>query len=211
MRARNSRRRVKNKLRTSSFFLLSPFLFSHFPVLWICSQPTTSQHTLNAIPMTFGSTLFETNAALQTVDQPNLTQSRLDSAYKSLHSHVPGCENLRRTTKILRKHGLEVSSTSTIQQLLTTDRQFFLKTVPPIPAKGLLRLVAIASLYDLKIYYFSTRKSAQIVHPTGRRTVAILHHIDSFLGDIPQWFELKDMDQYQEVSIIYVEWCHCKY
>ncbi|KAI9494154.1 hypothetical protein BDB00DRAFT_335993 [Zychaea mexicana] len=127
-----------------------------------------------------------------------LTETRLDAAYKQLNIHVPGAENLIKITKQLKHQGLQASEKSSLNKILNGgndhDINVYLRTQSNegIKLKGLLLLVALAHLFNLRVHYFSTRKHARIINPSGKKIVAVLHHVDSYLCTSTQWFSLED-------------------
>ncbi|KAI8141109.1 hypothetical protein BJV82DRAFT_620861 [Fennellomyces sp. T-0311] len=58
-------------------------------------------------------------------------------------------------------------------------------------------LVAIAHQKDLRVFYFSTRKHAQVINPIGKTTVSVLQHTDSYLGEKTKWSQLCDLSEYK--------------
>ncbi|KAI9278579.1 hypothetical protein BDA99DRAFT_492530 [Phascolomyces articulosus] len=152
----------------------------------------------------YGKTRFESDNSLN-LESTTLTHERLEDAYDLLHEHVPGCENLLRVTNIIKRNGLVLKERSNLVDILSSsnDAKMDMKLVingqqqQQLILKGFDLLVALAYVNDIKVYYFSTRRHAQVINTNGKRTVAILHHIDSFLNQDPIWFELEDMIQYK--------------
>ncbi|KAI9251914.1 hypothetical protein BDA99DRAFT_185601 [Phascolomyces articulosus] len=159
----------------------------------------------------YGKTRFESDNSLN-LEPTTLTHKRLEDAYDLLHEHVPGCENLLRVTNIIKRNGLVLKERSNLVDILSSnnDAKMDMKLVvneqqqQQLILKGFKLLVALAYTHDIKVFYFSTRRCAQVFNTNGKRTVAILHHIDSFLNQDPIWFELEDMIQYKISTIIYI-------
>ena len=76
----------------------------------------------------------------------------------------------------------------------------------PIVAKGLLLLVAYPLLYELRVYYFSTRRGAHVINSSGTMVIGVLYYVDSYLDSGTQWFDLKDVMKYEMsyISNVYI-------
>ncbi|KAI8142323.1 hypothetical protein BJV82DRAFT_616331 [Fennellomyces sp. T-0311] len=133
------------------------------------------------------------------IEAPPISANRLENAFSDLHNFVPGAENLRKTTKALKRSGMDILQSTALTRLLSgdSDHTIFLRTAPPTKAKGLMLLIAIAHQNDLRVFYFSTRKHAQVINPIGKTTVSVLQHTDSYLGEKTKWFQLCDLLEYK--------------
>ncbi|KAI8141284.1 hypothetical protein BJV82DRAFT_619944 [Fennellomyces sp. T-0311] len=133
------------------------------------------------------------------IEAPPISANRLENAFSGLHNFVPGAENLRKTTKALKRSGMDILQSTALTRLLSgdSDHAIFLRTAPPTKAKGLMLLIAIAHQKDLSVFYFSTRKHAQVINPIGKTTVSVLQHTDSYLGEKTKWFQLCDLPEYK--------------
>ncbi|KAI8143222.1 hypothetical protein BJV82DRAFT_611848 [Fennellomyces sp. T-0311] len=133
------------------------------------------------------------------IKAPPISANRLENAFSGLHNFVPGAENLRKTTKALKRSGMDILQSTALTRLLSgdSDHAIFLRTAPPTKAKGLMLLIAIAHKKDLRVFYFSTRKHAQVINPIGKTTVSVLQHTDSYLGEKTKWFQLCDLPEYK--------------
>ncbi|KAI8147509.1 hypothetical protein BJV82DRAFT_595768 [Fennellomyces sp. T-0311] len=133
------------------------------------------------------------------IEAPPISVNRLENAFSGLHNFVPGAENLRKTTKALKRSGMDILQSTALTRLLSgdSDHTIFLRTAPPTKAKGLMLLIAIAHQKDLRVFYFSTRKHAQVINPIGKTTVSVLQHTDSYLGEKTKWFQLCDLPEYK--------------
>ncbi|KAI8139666.1 hypothetical protein BJV82DRAFT_625650 [Fennellomyces sp. T-0311] len=94
---------------------------------------------------------------------------------------------------------MDILQSTSLTRLLSgnSDHAIFLRTAPPTKAKGLMLLIAIAHKKDLRAFYFSTRKHAQVINPIGKTTVSVLQHTDSYLGEKTKWFQLCDLPEYK--------------
>ncbi|KAI7856211.1 hypothetical protein BDC45DRAFT_534089 [Circinella umbellata] len=164
-----------------------------------------------------GNVIFETKNDTKWDNVPVCSPERLDLAYKQLHQFVPGVENVERIIKVLRRHGIEPYE-QVQQQQQQHEREFgttiatklnskfkdvvIITNSATVVASGLMLLVGFAYLYDLRVFYFSTRKHAQIINPKGTTPVAILHHVDSYLGSKTKWFDLKNVPNYRPPKVL---------
>ena len=83
------------------------------------------------------------------------------------------------------------------EKLNEADEEVIVLSYPwPIAAKGLLLLVVYSLLYNLRVYYFSTRMHIHVISPFGRVVIGVLHHVDSYINSKTQWFDLKDTMKY---------------
>ncbi|KAI8141377.1 hypothetical protein BJV82DRAFT_618951 [Fennellomyces sp. T-0311] len=94
---------------------------------------------------------------------------------------------------------MDILQSTALTRLLSgdSDHAIFLRTAPPTKAKGLMLLIAIAHQKGLSVFYFSTRKHAQVINPIGKTTVSVLQHTDSYLGEKTKWFQLCDLLEYK--------------
>ncbi|KAI9274746.1 hypothetical protein BDA99DRAFT_533360 [Phascolomyces articulosus] len=72
-----------------------------------------------------------------------------------------------------------------------------------VKLKGLYMMIAFVFIFNVPAYYSSTRKQSRLINNDGKNTVAIVHNIDSYIGEKPQWFELCDMKNFKDASTIW--------
>lgn len=126
-------------------------------------------------------------------------RQRLYNAYQKACNYNAAQENLKKTVRFLRRHGVAIDREAAEDQsgLISTlngkrkhDVTMQLEG-SAVPLRGIPLLVAIAYLYNVEIVYFSTRKRARIIRPPEyKRTVGVLQHVDSFMNKEPEWFLL---------------------
>ncbi|KAI8145567.1 hypothetical protein BJV82DRAFT_604231, partial [Fennellomyces sp. T-0311] len=99
---------------------------------------------------------------------------------------------------------MDILQSTALTRLLSgdSDHTIFLRTAPPTKAKGLMFLIAIAHQKDLRVFYFSTRKHAQLINPIGKTTVNVLQHTDSYLGEKTKRFQLCDLPEYKPPKLV---------
>ena len=135
----------------------------------------------------------------------NEFMSRVDGAFNAAFGKPIAKENLKKAKNWLRFHGLAVCETITaskptlaqqiVQYLRNTAShgfRFWMPNGSSISLKGVLLLVAIAQLYNIRIVVFSTRrKPLEIISNTSQvcYTIALLWHQDSILS-IGAWYPL---------------------
>ncbi|KAI8140415.1 hypothetical protein BJV82DRAFT_217351 [Fennellomyces sp. T-0311] len=150
----------------------------------------------------YGATRF-TSASNLEIDTIQLSAERLEDATRHLAERIPGRENLTKVMKVLKRSGLEAIQTSTtLAQTLNSKKEhdvaIMTESSQKVMVRGLSLLVALAYLHDWRVYYFSTRRAPRVMNPDGSSaTIAMLHHIDSFLGAPPEWFQLNDVIDYK--------------
>ncbi|KAI7855749.1 hypothetical protein BDC45DRAFT_534093 [Circinella umbellata] len=167
-----------------------------------------------------GNIIFESKSDIKWDNVPVCSPERLDKACKQLHSFVPGKENLQKFLKLLKRHGLEPNQdpkqeiskhqkeelkgqqkpieTTIAERLNENNKEVVLiSSTVSIVVKRLLVLVGYSCLHDLCVYYFSTRRYAQIINPSGKVVIEVLHCVDSYLNLEAQWFDLKDVMKYK--------------
>lgn len=137
-------------------------------------------------------------------DCDNEFMSRVDGAFNATFGKPIAKENLKKAKNWLHFHGLAVCETTTaskpnlaqhIVRYLRNEAHGFQLRMPngsSIFLKGVLLLVAIVHLYNIRIVVFSTRrKPLEIIANTSKVccTIALLWHQDSILS-IGAWYPL---------------------
>ena len=137
-------------------------------------------------------------------------------------------KNLQRFLKLLGRRGLEPNQdpkqekskhqkeelmgqqkpieTTIAERLNENNKEVVLiSSTVPIAVKGLFLLMGYSYLHNLCVYYFSTREHAQIINPSGKVVIGVLHHVDSYLNSEAQWFDLKDVMKYEvSYTLVYI-------
>ncbi|KAI7850804.1 hypothetical protein BDC45DRAFT_538764 [Circinella umbellata] len=155
-----------------------------------------------------GNVIFESKSDTKWNNVPVCSPERLDMAYKQLHSFVfetfgaswIGTKPKHQKEELMGQQ--KPIETTIVERLNENNKEVVLiSSTVPIVVKGLFLLMGYSYLHNLCVYYFSTRKHAQIINPSGKVVIGVLHHVDSYLNSEAQWFDLKDVMKYETHTV----------